>query len=40
MREVKDMLEPGMNIADLITRCRTDFKFFYEKVLGLTCKGD
>lgn len=39
MREIKDMMEPGMNIADLITRCRNDFKFFFEKVLGFDMKG-
>ena len=39
MRQIKDMLEPGMNLADLINRIRTDFKFFYENVLGFNEKG-
>ena len=39
MREIKEMLEPGMNVADLINRIRIDFKFFYEIVLGLNEKG-
>lgn len=39
MREIKDMLEPGMSIADLIVRGRNDFKFFYEKILGFDMQG-
>ena len=39
MRELKEILEPGMNLVDLIERINTDFKFFYEKVLGFDMKG-
>lgn len=39
MREIKEMIEPGMNVADLINRIRIDFKFFYEQVLGFNEKG-
>lgn len=39
MREVSEMLEEGMNIAELIERVNSDFKFFYEKVLGFNEKG-
>lgn len=39
MREIKDMLEPGMDVGDLIPRIYRDFKFFYEKVLGYNEKG-
>ena len=39
MRELKEMLEPGTNIVDLMERVRVDFKFFYERVLGFDEKG-
>lgn len=39
MRQLTEILEPGMNIADLIIRIRTDFKFFFERVLGFDMKG-
>lgn len=39
MRTLDEILEPGMNIADLIIRCRNDFKFFYERVLGFDMQG-
>ena len=39
MRQIKEMLEPGMSLADLLYRIRIDFKFFYEKVLGFDEKG-
>ena len=39
MREIQEMLDPGMNVADLMYKIKTDFKFFYEKVLGFNMKG-
>jgi hypothetical protein len=39
MRTCEEMMEPGMNLASLANRIHTDFKFFYENVLGFNEKG-
>lgn len=39
MRTIEEIKEPGMTILDIYTRVRTDFKFFYENVLGFNEKG-
>lgn len=39
MREIKEMLDAGMNVADVITRGRNDFKYFFERILGFDMKG-
>jgi len=39
MRELNEMLEEGMSVAELIERVNSDFKFFYENVLGFDEKG-
>jgi phage terminase large subunit-like protein len=39
MRVFEEMMEEGMNLAIFANRIYTDFKFFYEKVLGFGEKG-
>jgi len=39
MRLISEMLEEGMDMADLMQRVTDDFKFFYERVLGFDEKG-
>jgi len=39
MREISEILGQGMNEGDLFSRIRSDFKFFYEDVLGFNEKG-
>jgi phage terminase large subunit GpA-like protein len=39
MREISEILGPGMHEGNLLSRVNSDFKFFYENVLGFNEKG-